>query len=654
MTGGLTPPRQRGVFWLLLLGSTAVALIVARPHADGYNDGSRLGTVESLVDHGTFAFDRSIFVSVPSVDVPPEQFPYRLRWADKIRGDSSPYETGDKVFVRGHYYSDKPATQAVLLAGVYQVLQWTTGLRARENAPLFCYLMTLASSGVCFVLLVLFSERLFQRLGLPLSVRLVLTASLALSTLALHHLMHVGAHICQLGLAAVVFERLAALRERPPQGWPTPQLLLLGLLTGLCYGLEQAAGGLLLGTVGLYLLITGGLRHALWYGVGTLPFFLLHHGITYALAGTFRPINSFPEHFEYPGSVFGAENMTGRWNHSSPGAFFLYLGQMLFGNQGFLQYNLPLFLLFPSVFALIRNQKERSLILPGLAWATATWLVYGSLSVDYSGGGLSIRWFLPLLVIGYLMLALVVRDHPEMLRDVVILSFGSFVLTLVACFDGPGPVQQEVFWFVQGATLACWVVGTSLCPAGLDSWLHRHRSGLLAVTLLALVVVSLTLYAVEPRPLSWIEGVHPRVKDTGRGAVTLILGGLLGLLARAESVGDSRRGAFQVGLALVLAVGVFAVGAALLHPGPPICQAEESYRIAFNQFPAFPTILSILPVGLLRGIERMTGSFLEAWFIVSWLACLIPAWVGLAWFWPQRRNLTASTPTPAPTSNPTR
>src|SRR5262249_48123113 len=52
------------VFLLLV----SIALVSAHSYAGGWNDGSRLATVECLVDYHTLAIDRSIFVQVPPVD----------------------------------------------------------------------------------------------------------------------------------------------------------------------------------------------------------------------------------------------------------------------------------------------------------------------------------------------------------------------------------------------------------------------------------------------------------------------------------------------------------------------------------------------------------------------------------------------------------
>ena len=47
---------------LVTFGAVLVALVSARPYAGSWNDGSRLATVESLVDYHTLAIDRSIFL----------------------------------------------------------------------------------------------------------------------------------------------------------------------------------------------------------------------------------------------------------------------------------------------------------------------------------------------------------------------------------------------------------------------------------------------------------------------------------------------------------------------------------------------------------------------------------------------------------------
>src|SRR5262245_21539316 len=115
-----------------------VAVISAQPSVDSSNDGSRLAAVEALVDHHSLAIDESVFVD----------------------------GTIDKIKVGGHFYSDKPYTLSLYLAGWYWLLQQATGLEAREQVARFCRWLTLLSSGLAYVAAVWSVYRMGRTLGL--------------------------------------------------------------------------------------------------------------------------------------------------------------------------------------------------------------------------------------------------------------------------------------------------------------------------------------------------------------------------------------------------------------------------------------------------------------------------------------------------------
>src|SRR5205807_2701857 len=68
-------------------------------------------------------------------------------------------------------------------------------LTARAQPKRFCYALTLASSGLAYVVAVLCIYLLGRPLRLPLSLRLLLTASFALATVAFPYPRHVNNHI---------------------------------------------------------------------------------------------------------------------------------------------------------------------------------------------------------------------------------------------------------------------------------------------------------------------------------------------------------------------------------------------------------------------------------------------------------------------------
>ncbi len=121
--------RARWLSLAVFLLAATVALLSARPFAGGWYDGSRLATVESLVDHHTWAIDESIFVQPARAA---GGLPYPADEAALLaRG------TQDKLLIGGRYYSDKSPVPALVMAGVYQSLQRSTGLVARVEPGRF-------------------------------------------------------------------------------------------------------------------------------------------------------------------------------------------------------------------------------------------------------------------------------------------------------------------------------------------------------------------------------------------------------------------------------------------------------------------------------------------------------------------------------------
>src|SRR5437868_2412568 len=124
--------------WLLGLAAFGIAAIGARPYAGSWNDGSRLATVESLLDRGTLAIDDSIFCKPPQHLVEAGRPPY-----DPTHPGLNIVGTYDKLFVRSHFYSDKPAVVSILMAAMYRPLQWLGVPSPPERPDIFCYVMTL-------------------------------------------------------------------------------------------------------------------------------------------------------------------------------------------------------------------------------------------------------------------------------------------------------------------------------------------------------------------------------------------------------------------------------------------------------------------------------------------------------------------------------
>ncbi|HVC95684.1 MAG TPA: hypothetical protein VND64_18465 [Pirellulales bacterium] len=452
------PSRLAGPIVALL--AAAVALVGALPYAGSWNDGSRLATVETLVDQQALEIDRSMFVRGPGSD-PAAPNPY-------TPGDEGLKANGtlDKLFIRdkdsvnGHYYSDKSPLPAVTMAGWYVVLKRTINLEARDDPGRFCYWMTVGSSGLGYVAAVWCVYQMGLVAGLPLSTRLLLTASLALASVAPAYTRHVNNHAMLLGVTAALVLSLARLaREIGERRTPWSRLLESGTLMGLGYSIDLGVGPpLVLATSALVAWRTRRLAAIVMFVLSAAPWIGAHHALNFYIGGTLAPANSVPAYFKWPNSPFTPENMTG--GLKSIGHFLLYAPDLLVGKHGFLPFNLPMFLAVAGFFVLRRRRPaEWPELLYCAAFSMGTWLMYSVASVDHSGNCCSVRWFVPLLAPGYYVLAILQREQPAYRRDLLVLSGFGAVLAAVCWWHGPWYGKVPLgwgFWVIYPAALVAW------------------------------------------------------------------------------------------------------------------------------------------------------------------------------------------------------
>jgi hypothetical protein len=437
---------------LVVVAATVVAGVSALPYAGSWQDGSRLAMIEALVDQRTFAIDDSIFVRVP--DYPDGRGPYPAGDPILCR-----FGTLDKLYINGHFYSDRPVP-AVVAAGLYQVWEWCGGDTARQRPDRFCRMMTLGTSGLAYVAAVWCIYRLGGVVGLSLGLRLGLCASFGLATVALPYVRHVNTHIVLLAVAAAVLLGVERLREPSAAGRCSLLLAGLGTLAGFGYTLDLGSGPILL--AGLAVLVAyrcprGGPLAV--FALAVMPWLIAHHWISYVIGGTLlKPINAVPEYSTWPGCPFTRDSLTGTWKHRAD-HLVVYLAALLGGKRGFLGHNLPLFLTLGGMVLLLRRRPAQwPELLFALAWCAGTWLLYGTMSNNYSGVACSVRWFVPLLAPGYYVIALVLREWPTYRWDFAVLTAWGLVLAAIMWVHGPW-IRSMVpfFWQIQALALASWL-----------------------------------------------------------------------------------------------------------------------------------------------------------------------------------------------------
>lgn len=427
--------------WCILIGAS-LAIILAQSEAGSWNDGSRLAVVDSLVDRGTLAIDDSVFVRPDTVQ-PGAPSPYAAA-PDTLRR----FGTQDKLQVNGRFFSDKPMVPQLYLASWYLVLQRTVGLSAAEHADWFCYVMTLASSGVALVLFILAGTSVTGQVLGESRRGLALFTCVALGGCAMAYFRTVNAHGQALGLLMAAIWALTRWCEtiRVRDGCPSPRprlglSLILGGLCGALYATDVAVGGLFMLCIAP-LILWHCVRRDLWtiaiVGLAACPAMAAHHWLNYEIGGTFRPANSVPEHLQWAGSPFTADRMTGRWNHPHQAKAALYAAELLIGKKGFLLLNLPLMFAVCGVPRLLKDRgPHRAEVLSLSVFCVLVWLLFACLSVNHSGQCASIRWFVPLIAPGTFLTAMVLRQRPELWRSFLAISFWAALMGLLMTAKGP-------------------------------------------------------------------------------------------------------------------------------------------------------------------------------------------------------------------------
>jgi hypothetical protein len=450
---------HRAVAWVLVALAFAFAAVSAKPYASSWNDGSRLASVEALVERGSFCIDGTVFLQ-------PE-----------LALDTTPYDpdnpllargTLDKLLIDGRYYSDKPPLVSVPLAAAYRGLMALGAPAPSARPDVFAWVVCVLLSGTGYAVAVGCMWTLGKRAGLTPAWRFAWLAAFALATVLPAYTRSANSHIAQLGAVAaicVLLGRIADLAAEGRTAWKS--LVAAGFITGFAYNLDFGVGPpLVLSVVVVVALRTRSIFAVTVCGFAMLPCVIAGHAINFAIGGDWlKPLNMHREYLAWPGSPFDA-TLTGVLR---PRYFaqFLYTLDLLVGKKGFLTHNPPLLLaLAAGALVLKRAGRDRLELLSLSAWCVIGWLMYGVLSKNHGGVGVSIRWFLPFLAPGFWLLAKVLVERPEFRRDFVVLAACGFVLSASAWIVGP--------WWPRVVPLYWWVFGGSLLTWGMVRW-HALR-----------------------------------------------------------------------------------------------------------------------------------------------------------------------------------
>lgn len=301
MTWLLLPKRS----WILLLSAWLVAALLTKTVPESAHEFSRLGTVDSLVERGTYQLDDSIFIG-----------------------------TLDKILSNGHYYSHQPPLLSTLESPVYWVLH-LPGMRFNNRTrELTVFAFALLTNGLALALTVVVFGLLLGLAGVAPPARDFYAFALPLGTWLLPYGVVTNNHGVSGLLLAVTAYQLLAIEWR---GATAARCGWLGAVLGLLAAIELLPLVSFVPLTIAFLWMRSDVKRAEWraFAVGLAVPLLAHALINIQITGDVIPAGFHHELFNYPGSVFDESSLSGSVKHDSPAALADYALRALLAGKGY-------------------------------------------------------------------------------------------------------------------------------------------------------------------------------------------------------------------------------------------------------------------------------------------------------------------------------
>jgi hypothetical protein len=388
---------------MLFLAFFLLWALLTKVHTHSWQEESRMATVQTLAEQGTFIIDHTEF-----------------------------NRTGDKVLINEHFYSDKTPLLSVAAAGAYAILHNAFDLTldpaicvpaedvaaCRAFTPTgtrftaFYWLTLIFIGGSASLLVVLFWWTML-RAGASGTLATALAVALGLaSPIAPYSIVfagHVPAALCLFAgfvllLTVSGVEALAGstvFRDTSPAKASTPimrlggwKLFWAGFLISLAANIDLTLAVFIV-AFGLWVLFTQWRKLPLYLFGALLPFGL-SAAINYWAAGTIMPLYFDPKAYDFVGTVLNT-TVGGTNGFYSLDFGLRYTYDMFIGQRGLFAFTPMLIFAFIGIGVAIKQRQQRGLALTVLL-GSLIFAAYLILRTDNFGGlAWGTRWFVPLV-----------------------------------------------------------------------------------------------------------------------------------------------------------------------------------------------------------------------------------------------------------------
>jgi hypothetical protein len=356
---------KRGEYIKLFFIFFILFAIWTKPQLTSWNDQSRIAQIQSLVEYGSLIIDKSSFS-----------------------------ETGDKYFFNNHYYSDKPPLLALYASPFYYALRHI-GISFEKNFGLSYYLLTLLSIGVLSAFgLMIFRKIIRNFFYVNNEWADITTFITGVGTLIFPYSLIFNNHVPSAVLILLGFYFLLDFKKN--------SMLKHAAFSGLFFSL---AGSI---DITCFLFIPfiiipffkKSVKAGLIFGMSCVPAITLYLLLNLFTSGSLLPPAMNASLWNYPGSFFGQESLSGLAQHSNVLDVLYYSFHMLLGNRGLILHTPILsFSILGILFIFKKNcQFQYKSEYSYLLWASLIFIAIFMLrTTNYSGFAFGIRWFASLM-----------------------------------------------------------------------------------------------------------------------------------------------------------------------------------------------------------------------------------------------------------------
>jgi len=355
----------------IFLAFLMVFALFTHTETSSANDMSRMATIESLVNEHSFIIDNSRFA-----------------------GTINDILNRDKYFFQGHYYSDKPPVLALYSSIFYWILKNVFNVSFENNYHLTYYFLTLLVVGVSSCLSLVYLSKVLELFKIDGNWSNIVLFITGFSTLILPYSTVFNNHIISGSLVLFSFYNFFKIEEGIKPS------ILAGFFLSLAASIDITCFVFL--PFALIILFNKSLKTKTIFVVSYIPMIIIYFWLNYYNSGSLIPAAMNKTLWDYPGSFFNEQNLSGLAQQNSISHLAIYSFNMLIGKRGLFSYS-PI-LLF-SVFALIkticfkREFEYRKEYLFIATTSLAFIMLYILRSNDYSGDAYGVRWFTSLMFI---------------------------------------------------------------------------------------------------------------------------------------------------------------------------------------------------------------------------------------------------------------